>query len=148
MGSVHGVMLTHSHRPRVKPTTPLQCSKATYPEARAKSLQLPAPTTLSWLHYRPSKGQGRPYKSPQNPKPPPSLYHHHRPCFHSPKLAHTQSSSSTSQLGGRMKVESTATVALLLFLLLAPPSLRVSMAGSGNRRQLHLHLHLHLMRQY
>jgi hypothetical protein len=36
-----------------------------------------------------------------------------------------------------MKLEATATVALLLFLLLAPPSPRVSMAGSGNRQQLH-----------
>jgi hypothetical protein len=30
-----------------------------------------------------------------------------------------------------MKLQTTATLALLLFLLLAPPSLRVSMAGSG-----------------
>ena len=39
-----------------------------------------------------------------------------------------------------MKLQATAALALLLFLLLAPPSPRVSMAGSGvvNRRQLHL----------
>ncbi|PUZ36922.1 hypothetical protein GQ55_9G075900 [Panicum hallii var. hallii] len=31
----------------------------------------------------------------------------------------------------RMKLQATAALALLLFLLLAPPALRVSMAGSG-----------------